>query len=283
MDLEDGLPTSQIRPVHDHLAVEPPRANQRRVQNVRTVGGGHDDHALGGVEAVHLRQQLVERLLALVVTADEAAGAGARLADGVQLVDEDDAGRLVLGLLEEVAHACGAHAHEHLDELGAGQREERHVGLTGDRAGQQRLAGAGRTDEEDALGQPAAEALILAWVLEEVDDLDQLRLRLVDAGHVGEGRLQLLAVEDLVLAAPERQCLRRSAAHAAHEEHPDRDHDRERDDPAEEQILPERGLDAAGKLHVVRAQLVHQLLIVDERDPRGDEDPRFLLGAEDLA
>src|SRR5437588_8234916 len=52
---------------------------------------------------------------------------------------------------------------------------------------------------------------------------------------------------------------------------------------AEEQILPERGLDAAGKLHVVRAQLVHQLLIFDERDPRGDEDPRFLLGAEDLA
>ena len=67
-----------------------------------------------------------------------------RLADGVQLVDEHDAGRLLLGLLEEVAHARGAHAHEHLDELGAGQEEERHVGLARHRPGQQRLAGAGR-------------------------------------------------------------------------------------------------------------------------------------------
>jgi hypothetical protein len=31
-----------------------------------------------------------------------------RLADGVELIDEDDAGTLLLGLLEEVAHARDA-------------------------------------------------------------------------------------------------------------------------------------------------------------------------------
>ena len=41
-----------------------------------------------GVEAVHLDEQLVERLLALVVAAAEAGAAVA--ADGVDLVDEDD-------------------------------------------------------------------------------------------------------------------------------------------------------------------------------------------------
>ena len=45
--------------------------------------------------------------------------ARAALPDGVQLVDEDDAGRLLLRLLEEVPHPGRAHADEHLDELRA--------------------------------------------------------------------------------------------------------------------------------------------------------------------
>ena len=56
------------------------------------------------VEAVHLDEELVERLLALVVAA---AHAGAAVAtDGVDLVDEDDRRRVVLGLLEQVADAA---------------------------------------------------------------------------------------------------------------------------------------------------------------------------------
>src|SRR3712207_7646051 len=59
-----------------------------RSEDVRPVGRGDQDDAALGVEAVHLDQQLVERLLTLVVTA---AHAGAAVpADGVDLVDEDD-------------------------------------------------------------------------------------------------------------------------------------------------------------------------------------------------
>ena len=35
-------------------------------------------------------------------------------ADGVDLVNEDDAGRVLLGGGKQVAHAPGAHAHKHL-------------------------------------------------------------------------------------------------------------------------------------------------------------------------
>jgi hypothetical protein len=41
----------------------------RRVEDVRAVGGGHHDHVVVRVEAVHLHQNLVKRLLALVVAA----------------------------------------------------------------------------------------------------------------------------------------------------------------------------------------------------------------------
>ena len=50
-------------------------------------------------------------------------------------VDEDDAGRVFLALLEQVADAARTHADKHLDEVRTGDAEERHVGLTGNRTG----------------------------------------------------------------------------------------------------------------------------------------------------
>ena len=106
------------------------------------------------VEAVHLDQQLVQRLLALVVAAAQAGAAVA--ADGVDLVHEDDARGVRLGLLEQVAHAAGADADEHLHEVGAGDGEERHPGLAGHGPGEQGLAGARRPYSEHALGDLSA-------------------------------------------------------------------------------------------------------------------------------
>ena len=82
------------------LPVEPAGAQQRRVEDVGPVGGRDQDDALPVTEAVHLDEQLVQRLFALVVTTAEAGTALA--ADGVDLVDEDDAGLFCFGLLEQV-------------------------------------------------------------------------------------------------------------------------------------------------------------------------------------
>ena len=57
--------------------------------------------------------------------------------DGIDLVDEDDAGRTLLALLEEIAHARCAHADEHLDEVGAGDGEKGDRGLARHSAGQE--------------------------------------------------------------------------------------------------------------------------------------------------
>ena len=164
-----------------------PGRDERRVQDVGTVRGGHDDDALRRVEAVHLDQQLVQRLLALVVRAEACAHrAAATLADRVDLVQEHQRGRLLLRLLEQLADARGAQADEHLDELRAGHEEERDVRLPGDGASEQRLAASRRTEQQHALRDAPAEPLVLLRVLQEVDDLAELFLRLVDAGHVVE-------------------------------------------------------------------------------------------------
>ena len=78
-------------------------------------------------------------------------------------------------------------------------------GLSRDRARQQRLAGARAAGEQHAAGDPAAELLVALGALEEVDDLRQLGLRLVDAGHVGEGDLLLAALDAARLGARRRR------------------------------------------------------------------------------
>src|SRR6185436_5569704 len=129
------------------------------------------------LEAVHLDEQLVQRLLALVVAAAEPRATMA--ADGVDLVHEDDARRRLLRLLEQVAHTRRADADEHLDEVGPRDTEERYARLARDGPGEQRLTGAGRPVEENALGDARAERLELLRVLEELLDLLELLDRLV--------------------------------------------------------------------------------------------------------
>ena len=147
---QDGLAALQVGPVDHDLAVEPAGPQQRGVEDVGPVRRGHEDDGGTLVEAVHLDEQLVERLLAFVVPAAEPRAALA--ADGVDLVDEHDRGRARLRLLEEVAHSRRPDAHEHLHEVGSRDREERHARFAGDRAGEQGLAGAGWTEEQHPRG-----------------------------------------------------------------------------------------------------------------------------------
>ena len=100
---EDRLAPLEVGAIDDDLTVEATRAQERGIEDVGTVGAREQDHALLLVEAVHLDEQLVQRLLALVVATAHARAAVAP--DRVDLVDEDDRGGRGLRLLEEVAHA----------------------------------------------------------------------------------------------------------------------------------------------------------------------------------
>ena len=257
MHLEDFLTAFQIGGLHRHLAVEAARAQQRGVEHVGAVRGGDDDQVRVVVEAVHLHEQLVERLLALVVAT---AHAGATLAaHGVDLVDEDDRGGVLLRLVEQVAHTRCAEADEHFDEVGAGHRIERHTRLAGDGARKQRLAGAWRAVEQYAARDACAERLVFRGILQEVLDFLDLLHRGFLAGHVGELRLGDLAVGQLarvLLAAHAEHAA--ATAHAAHEEPEEREDDDERQDRGEH-VGPHARLFHRGGPPVLRVRLLHGL------------------------
>ena len=130
-----------------------PGLQERRVEDLRPVRRGHEDHPHFRVEAVHLDQELIQRLLPFVVTAHGAETAG--LSQSVELVDEDDAGGLLLGLDEEVADAGRPETHKHLDEFRSGEAEEGDAAFAGDGLGQEGLAGPRRSHEENPFGDPS--------------------------------------------------------------------------------------------------------------------------------
>ena len=51
----------QVGKFHVNLTVEPSGTQESRVENLRTVGSRQDDYARVRAEAVHLREQLIER------------------------------------------------------------------------------------------------------------------------------------------------------------------------------------------------------------------------------
>ena len=137
------LAAFHVGTVDRDLAVKATGTQKRGVEDVGSVGGGDEDHGGVVLKAVHLNKQLVERLLALVVPATQT---GATLtSDRVDLVDEHDGGRRLLGLLEQVANAGRTNAHEHLNKVGARNREERDARLACNSLCQQCLSCSGRS------------------------------------------------------------------------------------------------------------------------------------------
>ena len=184
VDLEDGDTSLDVRPVDSDLAIETSRAEEGRVEHVGPVGGGQHDDSGVSLESVHLRQQLVDGLLPLVVSSSHS---GATLpSDGIDLVDEDDARGLGLGLLEQIPDAGRSDSDKELNELGGGAGEERRSGLSGDGLGDQGLSGSRRSDQERSLGDLSSELGVLLRVLQEVDQLLELQLGVVAPGDVGK-------------------------------------------------------------------------------------------------
>ena len=150
MDLEDLEPLRFVRFRDFDLAIQPTGTEEGGIQNVGTVGR-HDHLDLSLLlEAVHLVEQFHQGALNLAVGAGTLREAAA--ADGVDLVHEDDAGLVVLGEAEHLSDDAGGLADVLVDDGGRHYLEEGAVDVGRQGAGQEGLAGAGRSVQEDALG-----------------------------------------------------------------------------------------------------------------------------------
>ena len=101
---EDLLTVVDVGKVYIDLTVEAACTQEGGVEDVSAVRScQHDDTAIGA-EAIHLGEELIQRILTLVV-APEVVVATTGTTHRIDFVDEDDTGGLLLGRLEEVTDA----------------------------------------------------------------------------------------------------------------------------------------------------------------------------------
>ena len=130
--------------------------------------------------------------------------------DRVDLVDKDDGGRVLLGLLERLAEVrLGLSGHLGHD-LGTVDEEEEGAGLVGDGARHERLSGTGRAKHEDAARRLDADRLeqlrVAERELDELADLGELLAAAADVvvADVGEVVLLVLALDRFALGVDDR-------------------------------------------------------------------------------
>ena len=117
--------------------------------------------------------------------------------DRIDFIDKNDAGRIFLALDEKIANPTGPHTHKHFDKIRPADREERYAGFTGDRARQQRFAGAGWPVEQHALGDATTQFLKLLGRLQKIDNLLQVSLHTFQTGDVIKRHHLLIGLESL--------------------------------------------------------------------------------------
>ena len=115
MHFQDLLATANVWQTNHHLPVKSTGTQQGSVENIRTVGGGNHNHTLITVKAIHFYQQLIQCLLAFIMTTAHAAATVAT--DSINLIDKDYARRLLFRLLKHVANAAGTNAPERALEV----------------------------------------------------------------------------------------------------------------------------------------------------------------------
>ena len=233
MHLEYLLALVQVGQIDMYLSVESSGTQKSFVEDVGAVGCSQDDNTGVRAEAVHLRKQLVQSALALVVCS-HGGSAAACAAHGINLIDEDYAGSLLLGLTEEVANTAGADTHEHLHEIRAGHGEERHVGLACNGFGQQGLTRSRRAYEQGALGNLTSEVGEFLRVLQELHNLLHFLLGRGLSGYVLERHLRLVLPTLLYQTGFGAADIEDSAhcghptAHIPHYQHPNQDDEKQR-------------------------------------------------------
>ncbi|MPM74371.1 hypothetical protein SDC9_121359 [bioreactor metagenome] len=186
MDLQYLQAPVPVRDLYLYLAVESSGPAQRLVDGVGSVGGTYDHHLAPGLQSVHQGEQLSH--YAPLRLAGDLVALG-RYA--VYLVDEYDARRILLGLLEDLPELALGLSVELAHDLRPAYGDEVAAGLPGNGLRQHRLPGARRPVEQHPLGRLDPEPLEKLGVLErQLHHLPQLVDLVPQSSYVVIGHLR---------------------------------------------------------------------------------------------
>ena len=117
MYFQDCLPALNIRHANDNPAIKSARTQKCRIKYIGAVCCCHNNDPCIFLEAVHLYEKGIEGLFPFVVpTSDPGSPVSSNRID---LIDENNAGRLGFSLYKKVSDPAGAYSYKHFYKIGA--------------------------------------------------------------------------------------------------------------------------------------------------------------------
>ena len=125
IDFVDSPGAVAVWPAHADFPIDAPWTQDRRINEVRAVGGEDDDDVGQRINAIHLRAEHRHQCGSQII----GPAAAPRAQDAFRLIDKEE-GKLALGsaftaLGKEVPHLPLALAHPHIENLGAFHVQEK--------------------------------------------------------------------------------------------------------------------------------------------------------------
>ena len=103
---------------------------------------------------------------------------------GIDLIDKYDTGRILFGILKQIADTGCAHTHKHFHKIRTGNREKGNPRLTGYSLSKKGLSRSRRAYQKKPLGNPGPYAGIFLRLPEEIHYLFQFFLFFLQARHI---------------------------------------------------------------------------------------------------
>ena len=144
MNLQNCLTIFALWKRNSYTSVKSSRSKQSRIQNIRAVGCCQNNNIGLAIKAIHFHQNLVQSLLAFIMTATHTRAT--LTTHGINLINKDNAWSIFLSLRKQISHSTSTNTNKHFHKFRTGDREEWHASLTGNSTSQHSLARTWITD-----------------------------------------------------------------------------------------------------------------------------------------
>jgi hypothetical protein len=127
VDAQDASAALEIGEVDSDLTIKTSRTEKSRVKDIDTIGSSNGNDTRVSIETIHLHQNLIHSLFALVITSS--ISRTTLTTDGIDLID--DARSVLPGLTEDITHTRSTNTNKHLNEFRTrNTADERNSSLT---------------------------------------------------------------------------------------------------------------------------------------------------------
>mmetsp|Transcript_27199 Transcript_27199/g.39835 ORF Transcript_27199/g.39835 Transcript_27199/m.39835 type:complete len:387 (+) Transcript_27199:1186-2346(+) len=162
-----------------NFTIKTSKTTKSRINSVGAVGTSNNNDGSTLFQPIHERKHLTNNTSFYLPI-----GLFTFWCNGINLINKDNAGGILLGLGEDITDTGSSHSNKHLYEFGTGDGDEGNTSLTSNGLGKKSLTCSGRTIQDNSSGNSASVLGVNLRLLQKVNNLNQFHLGSITSGDI---------------------------------------------------------------------------------------------------